>query len=125
MSDEFQITDQQIIARLSPEERLRRVGTPTGLTARQANAITQSRLQLALSDLAEMNVDNVNKWLNEVGQRAPAEAIRLYLELLEFRMPRMKAAQVAVHVGATAGKEGTKELKDMSIEELQSVVAEQ
>lgn len=93
-----------------------------GLTPRQANQITQSRLQYALSDLAEMNVERVHKWLGDVGERAPAEAIRLYLELLEFRMPRMKAATVIANL--TPGDKG-KELKDLSMEELQAIVAEQ
>lgn len=123
---EFDMPDKEIAKRLPIESKLQKIGLPVGLTPRQANAITQSRLQYALSELADMNVDNVNLWLQQVAERSPAEAIRLYMELLEFRMPRMKAAQVAVNVGVDGNQApGQKRLQDMSIEELQSVVAEQ
>lgn len=121
---EFDMPTTTIASRMSLEDRLKRVGFPEGMTPRQANAITQARLQFALSQLAEMNVETVHKWLNEVGEKSPAEAVRLYLELLEFRMPRMKAATVIANLNP--GDEiGGKQMKDMSIAELQSLVAEQ
>lgn len=121
-NSEFNMPAADIAKRLSPDARLQLVGQPTGLTPRQANAITQARLQYSLSALAEGNVDNVNKWLAEVGARAPAEAIRLFMELLEFRMPRMKAATVIATLSATG--DGGKQMKDMTIEELESIVSE-
>lgn len=120
---EFDLPTPEIIKRLTVDERLERVGTATGLTARQANAITQARLQFALSELAERNVDKVDQWLTEVGTRSPAEAIRLFLDLLEFRMPKMKAAQVVANLTPNGGD--GRQMKDMSIEELQSIIAEQ
>lgn len=123
MTDEFAMTATEVKKRLSPEQQLQRVGTATGMTPRQANAVTQARLQHALSSLAEMNVDNVHEWLRQVGDVAPAEAIRLFMELLEFRLPRMKAATVIATLSATG--DGKKELKDMTMEELERVVSEQ
>lgn len=119
---EFDMPEKDIARRLSVDQRLEMVGLPVGLTPKQANAITQARLQFALSSLAEMNVDRVHDWLGQVATQSPAEAIRLFLELLEFRMPRMKAAQVIANLSPTA--DGKRELKDLSIEELQSIVAE-
>jgi hypothetical protein len=119
---EFDLPKSEIVARLSQEERLKRIGAPIGLTPRQANAVTQARLQLALSELADGNIANVQLWLEQVGQRAPAEAIRLFMELLEFRLPRMKAAQVNLNATIEGKERG---LKDMTIEELERVVAEQ
>lgn len=123
MENEFNLPLVEVAKRLDPQERLRRVGLPEGVTPRQANAITQARLQFALSELAEMNVDNVHKWISEVADKNPEMAVRLYLELLEFRMPRMKAVQVVAN--ANLNTDGKKRLQDMSIEELQTIVAEQ
>lgn len=118
---EFDLPASEIKKRLSPEQQLVRVGTPTGMTPRQANAVTQARLQHALSSLAEMNVDNVHKWLEEVASRSPAEAIRLYMELLEFRLPKMKAATVIATLSANGDG---KPMTEMTMEELEAIVAE-
>jgi|GEM_PF-6917128 len=120
---EFDLPKKEIAKRLTMQQKLDMVGDPHGLSPQVANKITQARLQNALSQLAEMNVDRVHEWLGEVGARAPAEAVRLYLELLEFRMPRMKAAQVIATFNT--GTDGKREMKDMSIEELESIVANQ
>lgn len=119
---EFDMTPQQLMPRLTEAEKLKRVGTETGISTVVANRITQARLQLALSELADMNVSNVNIWLSEVAKNHPAEAIRLFLELLEFRMPRMKAAQIVANLTPTP--DGQRKLEHMSIEELGRVVAE-
>lgn len=124
MIDEFSMAPKELAKRLTVEERLTRVGLPEGLTPRQANAITMARLQYALSDLTEQVVPEVLEWLRQVAAVAPAEALRLYMELLEFRMPRMKAAQVSLSAVSDL-RSGERELKDMSIEELNRIVAEQ
>lgn len=115
---------KEIAKRLSVDEKLKLVGEPAGFTTREANRVTQSRLQYALSDLAEGNVGNVNEWLRQVGEHHPAEAIRLYMELLEFRMPRMKAAQVIASANFTPGADGSKDLRTMTIDELASALGE-
>ncbi|MDE2098497.1 MAG: hypothetical protein KGL39_14685 [Patescibacteria group bacterium] len=119
---EFDLPEVDIAKRMTLDERLMKVGTPTGLTPRRANAVTQARLQTALSELADGKIDKVSKWLDEVGERSPAEAIRLFMELLEFRMPRLKAAQVIANL--TPSAEGQKRLSEYTIEELQTIVAE-
>jgi hypothetical protein len=124
MNSEFNMVPAQIAKRLTDEERLKRVGFPEGMTVRQATAITNARLQYALSELADMKVEQVSTWLDEVGRVAPAEAIRLFMELLEFRMPRMKAAQVNLNATVGDAAKSGKDLKSMSIEELNRVVAE-
>lgn len=122
MPSEFDMPKKEIVKRVTAEERLARAGDPLGLTPRQANAITQARLQYALSALAEDLADEVKAWIREVGARSPAEATRLYLELLEFRMPRLKAAQVVANFTPDASK---RQLKDMSIDELNTIISEQ
>lgn len=122
---EFDMKPVDIAKRLTVNEKLQRVGTETGLSPRQANAITKARVNLALSQLAEANIDNVQQWLTEVGRVSPAEAIRLYMELMEFTTPRLKAAQVNLNANADLNPNGQRQLSEMSISELQSVIAEQ
>lgn len=121
---EFDMPVKQIVKRLTHDERIAAVGTDVGLTPRQANAITKARLNFALSQLAEQNIENVQNWLERVAAVAPAEAIRLYMELMEFSTPRMKAAQVNLNANADLGDKDARSLSGMSIDEL-SVVASQ
>ena len=123
MSDEFAMKPTEIAKRLTVDERLERVGLPEGFTPRQATAISKARLSFALSDLAEGHVGKVQAWLDEVASKNPAEAIRLYMELMEFTTPRMKAAQVNVNANADVTPSGQRRLQDMSLDELR-VVAE-
>lgn len=122
---EFDLPPEDIAQRLSTQQRLELVGQTHGMTPRQANAITKARMQLALSQLAEANVDNIQRWLGEVGSRSPAEAIRLYMELLEFTAPRLKAAQVNLNANADMTPGGARSMADMSIDELSAIVSEQ
>lgn len=121
ISSQFNMPEREVAKRLSTEERLVRAGLAAGLTPRQANAITQARIQHSLSDLAERNVDNVDRWLQEVASKSPSEAIRLFMELLEFRMPRMKAATVVASLSADLKGDG-RDLKTLTIEELQQAL---
>lgn len=122
---EFDLPTKEIVRRLTTDERLKRVGLPEGLTPRQANAITKSRLQYAMAQLVDMNVENVHQWLQQVARTAPAEAIRLFMELQEFTSPRLKAAQVNVNANIDPGAGDGRRLQEMSIAELQDVVASQ
>lgn len=114
---------KEIAKRLTVDERLARVGAPEGFTARQATAITKARLTFALADLAEGHVGKVQVWLDQVAEKNPEAAIRLYMELMEFSTPRMKAAQVNVNANADVNASGTRQLHEMSLDELR-VVAE-
>ena len=115
---------KEIVKRLTVDERLKRVGLPEGFSPRQATAISKARLTFALAELAEGHIDHVSKWLEDVARVNPAEAIRLYMELMEFSAPRLKAAQVNVNANADLTPAGQKRFQDMTLEEL-SVVATQ
>lgn len=119
---EFDLRPEEIAARLTETERLDRVGLPAGFSPRQANAITQARLQFSLSELADRNVENIHKWISQVAEKDPVTAVRLFLELLEFRMPKLKAAQVVANLTPNAA--GQKRLAELSMEELERVIAE-
>lgn len=57
----------------------RKKGTPNKVTA---------DIKLALKDLADQNVANVQSWLDKVAQEDPAKALGLYLQLLEFSVSK-------------------------------------
>lgn len=121
---EFDMPTKEIVKRLTVDERLARVGLPEGFSPQQATKITKARLSFALAELAEGNVHNVQAWLETVGKVNPAEALRLYMELMEFSAPRLKAAQVNVNANADVTPNGAKDLRSMSLEEL-GVIATQ
>lgn len=107
--------------------------------------ISKARIRRSLAELANGNVDKVQAWLDAVangtpdevhvvegpdgamvkqinkGRRAdPAEAIRLYLDLVEFSVPKLKAIAIDIKDG------DGRALKTYTMEELQAkVIAEQ
>lgn len=123
LTNEFDMPTKEIVKRLTVDERLARVGLPEGFTPRQATAITKARLTFALAELAENHVDEVSEWIRAVARNNPAEAIRLYMELMEFSTPRMKAAQVNLNANADVTANG-KSMSAMTMDELNSIVAE-
>lgn len=124
MVSEFNKPPHEIADMLTEEQRLQLVGLPAGYTPRQAKAIVMARIEYGLSQLADGMVPEVEKWLKQVGERNPGEGIRLFMELLEFRMPRIKAAQVNLNASAdlmpAAGSMTT-----LTLEELNSIANEQ
>ena len=65
-------------------------GRPPG----SPNKITRD-IRVALRDLAEGNANSVQDWLNEVAKKNPAEAVRLWLDLLKYVVPTLTAAAFA------------------------------
>jgi hypothetical protein len=124
MESEFNMPSQEIAKRLTVQERLERVGLPEGYTARQAQAITKARMAFALAELVDRNVDNLHIWINNVAEKDPAAAVRLVMELTEYTMPRLKAAQIIGTADLTPDS-GKRDLTRLTIAELQTIVAEQ
>ncbi len=122
---EFSLTEKELADRMTLEQRLAGVGKPGGLSPQQGKAIARARLQYAMSELADMNVVNVHNWLQEVARVNPAEAIRLFMELADYTTPRLKAAQVNANLNVDATPGGGKNLKEMTLDELQSIVSDQ
>lgn len=86
------------------------------LTIRQANGITTARIRYALAELANMNLDNAHRWLNEVAKDSPKAALELLMALLEFNVPKVKAIAVDV-------RSGDGSIKTLSMKELEERVA--
>jgi hypothetical protein len=93
-----------------PKTGGRQKGTP--------NVVTRD-LRLSISALLEGNVDNVQRWLYEVAKTDPAEAVELFLRLLEFITPKLRAAAVGLEMHDTTHR---RPLHEMSIAELEAMV---
>ena len=74
----------------------------------------------AIATLLEGNVDSVQRWLDEVAKTDPAEAIRLFLRLLEFIIPKLPAATVTINETMEVRPRPVREL---SCAELEAIVA--
>jgi hypothetical protein len=90
------------------------LAAPQGVVAK----VTKNNIRRAMQDLAEMNIHKVDTWLNQVAVEDPKEAVRLFLSLAEFTLPKLKAVAVAV-------QDNTGTNKQMSIADLQAIISEQ
>lgn len=92
--------------------------------------VTKARIRYGISELVNGNIDNVNKWLNTLAEGEkdpitgkftvhpqPRAALEMFIELLQFSVPKMKAISVDVK-----NKDGVSKL---SISDLQSIVSDQ
>lgn len=64
------------------------------MSVRAMNAITKARISYALGELAQLNIPSVQQWLERVAEVNPRQAVELYLQLLEFSVPKLKAVEV-------------------------------
>lgn len=94
--------------------------------------VTRSRIRYGVSELVNGNIDNVQRWLQEIGNGIkdpndetkflamprPRDAIELFIELLQFSVPKMKSISVDV-------KDKSGNMKQYSMTDLQTIVAEQ
>ena len=52
--------------------------------------------KLTLARLADKGLNNINEDIEEIRKENPAEAARLYIKLLEFVVPKLKAIDMKV-----------------------------
>lgn len=88
------------------------------MSLRAANAITKARISYALAELAQMNIVNAHNWLQRVAEVNPRQAFELYLQLLEFSTPKLKAVEVTQSDGSGVP------LQQMTLAQLQALAAE-
>lgn len=102
------------------------------LSTAKIDTVSRSRIRRAFAELAQGNIEEVEKWLHNVaagtpdridedtGVRvpgttpSPARAIELFIELAKFTTPQVKAVSIEVNDG--------KAIKRMSIAELEASV---
>jgi hypothetical protein len=80
--------------------------------------VSRARIRRAFAELAQGNIENVERWLHEVAATSPKIAIELFMELAKFTIPQVKAIAIDVN----DGKGGAKRL---TMAELHSIVSEQ
>lgn len=94
--------------------------------------VTRSRIRYGVSELVNGNIDNVQRWINQIGDGIvdpydsskyilpprPRDAIELFIELLQFSVPKMKSISVDV-------KDKSGSVRNFSMSDLQTIVAEQ
>lgn len=107
-ADEFSMTLEERI-----QHSLVAPKSAGAMSLRVVDKVSKSRIAYALAELAQNNTANVQQWLEQVAAVNPKVAIELYLSLLEFSIPKLKAIAVANF--------GDRSLKDMSLSELQEI----
>ncbi len=66
------------------------------LVLKEGTAATTPRIRAMVQELLAANVDNANYWLQQVAAGNPKQALELYLELMQFSLPKLKAVAVQV-----------------------------
>lgn len=122
VTDDFQMT---------AEERLRyslaQPEAKNAMSLRGVNAITKARIQYGLAELANGNIENVQKWLEQVGEVNPRQAIMLFIELAKFSAAQVKAVEVTTSTmdGKPMAQYTLAELQEMAAEANSKVVSHQ
>ena len=89
------------------------------LDSRAQQKADQARVRKALMYLAKGNVHRAQAWLDRVAQEDPARAIDLWLKMLKFTVPELRAVAVDLH--APTGSQPTK----LSIADLEEFLRSQ
>ncbi len=66
------------------------------LVLKEAEKASTPKIRAMLNELIAGNVDNANYWLQQVAHGSPKAALELYIELLQFSLPKLKAVAVQI-----------------------------
>ena len=80
-------------------------GNPNGRPKGAVNKTTKE-IKEAYHNLLEMNLPNLNKWLQEVASEDPEKALSLVLRLSEYILPKLARQEMT-------GKDGEDLFKDI------------
>ena len=103
MNTSLTIADDETGEYIPAEQRIRESLSREAVPLNIVGKITRERIRYAVAELAGMNIGNVHRWLGEVAQANPARAIELYIELVSFSLPKLKAQAVVVSDPGNAG----------------------
>ena len=119
---QFALVDEDAGITATTEERLNLALTapdhPLALSQREAKKITANRIRSAMSELSHGKIEKVSEWLDRVAHDNPAEAIRLFMELAQFSLPKLKAIQIDV-----SSSDGS--VKSMSVSQLEAMLGDE
>jgi hypothetical protein len=104
---------------LTPDEKSVRRVEEAGVirTPVATRKLANERLRVAICELTDANITNVQKWLDAISTEDPAKALDIILRMLEFSVPKLSRVEAVVSPGSTTG-----DLGDLSIRDLQDMV---
>lgn len=113
------------LVQMSTEERivhsLTHPNSPYAMVHGRVDKLTISRIRYALSELLALNLPLMQRCLERVAETHPKEAILLMMELMQFTLPKQKAASLNVNANADFGNPRERSLAELQ----QMVVSEQ
>ena len=83
----------------------------------QSRKLANERLRVAICELTDANIINVQTWLDKISTDDPAKAIDFLLRMLEFSVPKLSRVEATITPG-----EGTGNLGDLTVRDLQNMV---
>ncbi len=91
---------------------------PDALSEQQLQRVSTGRVRYALSQLAQGNVERVQKWLDAIEiVDGPKAAFELYLKMIEYCVPKLSRTEVKVEDAA-----GNVAVAQLSIPDLQELI---
>jgi hypothetical protein len=66
------------------------------LVLKENTSATAPRIRSMVQELLALNVDNANYWLQQVAAANPKQGLELYIEMMQFSLPKLKAVAVQV-----------------------------
>jgi len=109
VDDEFMTDDEKSVRRIEEAGVIR-----SPITTRK---LANERLRVAICELTDANIINVQCWLDKVATDDPAKALDMILRMLEFSVPKL--SRVEAHI-SDAGATGN--LGDLTVRDLQEMV---
>jgi hypothetical protein len=113
IGDEFQMPSEERL-----QLSLTEPANPAALTQPAVRGVVLNRLRYSLAELMSTERGNIIAALEEVRKMNPARYVELYIELLQFSMPKLKAVAMEV-------TDNSPNTKQMTIADLQRIVSEQ
>ena len=96
----------------------RQANLPDALSETQLNRVSTGRVRYALSQLAQNNVEQVQRWLVAIELvDGPKAAFDSYMKMIEYSIPKLRRTEVKVEDSA-----GNAIVTEMSFEDLQELV---
>jgi len=109
VDDEFMSDDEKSVRRIEEAGIIR--------SPLQSRKLANERLRVAICELTDANIKNVQVWIDKISLEDPAKALDIILRMLEFSVPKLSRveSQVSMNPGASS-------LGDLTVRDLQEMV---
>ena len=96
----------------------RKAALPDAISETQLQRVSTGRVRYALSQLAQNNVTQVQRWLDAIELiDGPLAAFNAYMKMIEYSIPKLSRTEVKVEDSA-----GNAIVRELSMEDLQELV---